>query len=205
MEVAQARPRERAELLTKLLGKAGQRGTCPERADRLILVAAACLGFAEMIDPDTVRLRVESAVRRLIPPESDQDVDMLAKAGSFVIDLMSGPDGLAVGDDDAAVRVIRTLARSVCLPACQVPRAVHPEGVEVQLHQGLVWTRRQHCPGPRSAHLRERSQPCRSGALQTATGARDQRPGVRFRGGTAIRTVTSGVSAAATIRVAPAQ
>ncbi len=111
MAVAQARPRERAELLTKLLAKAGQRGIAPERADRLVLVAAACLGYAEVIDPDTVRLEVESEVRRLIPPRSDQDVDMLARAGSFVIDLMPGPDGLAVGDQDAAVRVLRTLAK----------------------------------------------------------------------------------------------
>lgn len=59
MGVAQARPRERAELLTKLLANAGQHGTSVERADRLTLIAAACLGFAEVIDPDTVRLQVE--------------------------------------------------------------------------------------------------------------------------------------------------
>lgn len=36
---------------------------------------------------------------------------MIARAGSFVIDLMPGPDGLAAGDQDAAVRVLRTLAK----------------------------------------------------------------------------------------------
>lgn len=50
-------------------------------------------------------------MRRLIPPGNDHDVDMLAKAGSFVIGLMPGPDGLAAGDQDAAARVLRTLAK----------------------------------------------------------------------------------------------
>jgi hypothetical protein len=61
--------------------------------------------------PDQVRIEVQDAARRLIPPTSFQIAEMLAKAGSFVVGLLPGPDQLTGPDQDTiAACVIRTLA-----------------------------------------------------------------------------------------------
>ena len=107
MAVAHARPAERERILTDLLrgnAAARERGAIH---DRLRLVAAACLAQADVMDSDDIREQVHQAARRLIPPASLDDAELLAKAGSFVLELLPGPAGL--GDDQAA-RVIRTAA-----------------------------------------------------------------------------------------------
>jgi hypothetical protein len=111
MAAAQAREREVAKLLRGLLTHAIHSHD-QDKANRLTLVAAACLGYADVVDPDRARIEVQNAARRLIPPASFHDAEMLAKAGPFVIDLLPGPDELRNGpDQDAtAARVIRTLA-----------------------------------------------------------------------------------------------
>ncbi|TVT20156.1 NACHT domain-containing protein, partial [Amycolatopsis rhizosphaerae] len=93
MAAAQARAREAGELLGRLLERAGKRVTRKDRevADRLELLAAASLGYVDVIDPEHVRTDVLTAVRRLIPPESFQDAELLARAGTFVVDLLPGP------------------------------------------------------------------------------------------------------------------
>ncbi len=107
MAVAHARPAERERILTELL-----RGNTAARErsvvhDRLRLVAAACLAQADVMDSDQIREQVHRAARRLIPPATLDDAELLAKAGPFVLDLLPGPDGL---DDEQAARVIRTAA-----------------------------------------------------------------------------------------------
>ncbi|HVV22077.1 MAG TPA: hypothetical protein VHF06_21770, partial [Pseudonocardiaceae bacterium] len=109
MAVAHARPKERADLLQRLLDKAAAARKKDGRlADRLDLVAAVCLAEVQVIDPEHVRDRVQDAVRRLIPPATFDDADALARAGEFVLDLLPGPDGLS--DTDAAL-VVHTAAR----------------------------------------------------------------------------------------------
>lgn len=112
MAAAQAREREVGNLLTLLLARANHRGTDEHVANRLKLVAAACLGYADVVDPEQARTKVLSAVHGLIPPETFVAAEMLAKAGSFVVDLLPGPKDLDDRPDreDAAARVIRTLA-----------------------------------------------------------------------------------------------
>lgn len=109
MAVAQARPKERAELLQRLLEKAATaRRKDTALGDRLDLVAAVCLAEVQVIDPEHVRARVQDAVRRLIPPATFEDADALARAGAFVLDLLPGPEGLT---EDEAARVVHTAAR----------------------------------------------------------------------------------------------
>jgi NACHT domain len=109
MAVAHARPKERAELLQRLLDKASAiRKKDSRLADRLDLIAAVCLAEVQVIDPEDVRSRVWDAVRTLIPPATFDDADALARAGAFVLDLLPGPAGLS---EDEAARVVHTAAR----------------------------------------------------------------------------------------------
>lgn len=119
MAAAQARAREAGELLGRLLERAGRRATRKDRetADKLELLAAASLGYVDVIDPEHVRADVLAAVRRLIPPRTFQDAELLARAGTFVADLLPGPlevgryaDETGADRAEVAARVIRTLA-----------------------------------------------------------------------------------------------
>jgi hypothetical protein len=119
MAAAQARAREAGELLVRLLERASKRGTRRDRevADKLELLAAASLGYVDVIDPEHVRTDVIAAVRRLIPPAGFEQAEMLAKAGSFVIDLLPGPIEVGKHAEETggnrsmiAACVIRTLA-----------------------------------------------------------------------------------------------
>ncbi|WAL97060.1 NACHT domain-containing protein [Streptomyces sp. Je 1-369] len=106
MAVAQARPRERAELLGDLLSYGD--GLPEEGArKRVHLLAAACLEHAAELAP-TVRAEVERRTSALIPPHDVASAQTLAKVGAMVLDLLPGPDGLS---DDEAVLVAITATR----------------------------------------------------------------------------------------------
>lgn len=111
MAAARAREGEVAELLGRLLRRARERGIDRQVADRLKLVAAACLEYADVVDPDSRRVEVEEAARQLVPPADLQQAEMLARAGRFVVGLLPGPDELTGPNRDmAAAAVLRTLA-----------------------------------------------------------------------------------------------
>lgn len=111
MAAARAREGEVGDLLGRLLRRAGQRGTPRWIADRLTLVAAACLQYADVVDPHSRRVEVEQAAGRLVPPADMQQAEMLAKAGRFVVGLLPGPDELTGPNRNAAAAaVLRTLA-----------------------------------------------------------------------------------------------
>lgn len=111
MAAARAREGEVGDLLGRLLRRAGQRGTERWIADRLTLVAAACLQYADVVDPHSRRVEVEQAAGLLVPPADMLQAEMLAKAGRFVIGLLPGPDELTGPNrDTAAAAVLRTLA-----------------------------------------------------------------------------------------------
>ncbi|MFI5611892.1 NACHT domain-containing protein [Amycolatopsis sp. NPDC051903] len=113
MVAAQARAREAGDLLARLLERARRRGN-REVADRLCLLAAAAMSYVDVIEPEHVRTDVLAAVRGLIPPAGFDEAELLAKAGSFVIDLLPGPAEIgrhtSEDPDLVAARVIRTLA-----------------------------------------------------------------------------------------------
>ncbi|QEU92712.1 NACHT domain-containing protein [Streptomyces kanamyceticus] len=97
MAVAQARPRERAEILSDLLTH-GDRHPQDGARKRIHLLAAACLEHAAELAP-AVREEVERRTAALIPPRNAEDARALAKVGAMVLDLLPGPDGLS--DDEA--------------------------------------------------------------------------------------------------------
>ncbi|GAA2803527.1 NACHT domain-containing protein [Saccharopolyspora taberi] len=107
MAVTLARPRERARILQGLLDGNDDARRDPRVADRLRLLAVACLEQASVIEPDEVRDKVRAAAADLIPPDSPQSAELLAEAGTFVLDLLPGPAELSEQD---AANVIRTAA-----------------------------------------------------------------------------------------------
>jgi hypothetical protein len=107
MAMAHARPRERADLLRRLLGgnQAAQRDG--RIADRLHLLAAASLEQADVLDDNEIRSTVQRAAARLVPPSSFEEAALLARAGEFVLGLLPGPEGL---DERQMAYVLRTIA-----------------------------------------------------------------------------------------------
>ncbi|MFE4528413.1 NACHT domain-containing protein [Streptomyces anulatus] len=104
MAVGHARPDERATLLTSLLERADAE---PEHGHRLVLLAAGSLAHAPELDP-TVREEVEARTERLLPPDSQESIDELAKVGDLALELLSSMlDGLA---EREAASVVRTAA-----------------------------------------------------------------------------------------------
>jgi hypothetical protein len=106
--VAHARAQERDEFLRKLLDNGDAAAeTDPVLRNQLHLVAAACLPHADALASDKTRERVEGAAARLIPPATFDQAEMLARAGSFVLALLPGPEGLTTHE---AACVVRTAA-----------------------------------------------------------------------------------------------
>jgi hypothetical protein len=107
MAVLHARPAERDQLLQGLLRGNEEAQRDVRIRDRLHLVAVACLEQADVVGSQEVRVLVQQAAQRLIPPRNPEEAEFLARAGSFVLELLPGPEGLS---DAAAARVVRTAA-----------------------------------------------------------------------------------------------
>jgi hypothetical protein len=112
MSVGHARPRERATLLRSLLAQAEQD---PAHANRLRLLAAASLEHATELDP-AVRQEVTAATAALVPPHDDEAAKELATAGTVVLDLLPGPDGLDRATARAVVVTATTIADHRAVP-----------------------------------------------------------------------------------------
>ncbi|MGW7078591.1 NACHT domain-containing protein [Streptomyces sp. NPDC054866] len=122
MAVAQARPRERAEILRELLRHGDARGDDVPGRNRSHLLAAACLEHAAELAPE-VRQEVERRMYALVPPASTERALELAAVGPMILDLLPGPDVLSdtVADfvavtatnvpSDAAIPFLARLAR----------------------------------------------------------------------------------------------
>lgn len=109
MAMAHARPRERAELLRRLLRGNHAAQQDQRIADRLHLLAAAGLEQADVLDDDEIRATVERAAARLVPPSSFEEAVLLARAGDFVLGLLPGPEGLSERQMAYVVRTIATI------------------------------------------------------------------------------------------------
>ncbi|WP_406146949.1 NACHT domain-containing protein [Streptomyces anulatus] len=101
MAVGHARPDERATLLKSLLERADAE---PEHGHRLVLLAAGSLTHAPELDR-TVREEVAARTERLLPPDSQEDIDELAKVGDLALELLSSMlDSLSEREAAAVVR-----------------------------------------------------------------------------------------------------
>jgi hypothetical protein len=112
MAGAHARPSERARILRGLLdyGRSDDR-----HRHTLYLLAAAVLEQSPVLpEQDSrsadLRTQVKQAVAELIPPRSADAADQLATAGSFVLDLVPGPQDLTDADAALAVRAVARIA-----------------------------------------------------------------------------------------------
>ncbi|EPH40979.1 NACHT domain-containing protein [Streptomyces aurantiacus] len=106
MAVAQARPDERAELLTRLTARADREEDDTVRA-RLRLLALASLDQATRLDPE-VRQAVEERAAQLLPPRSMREARALAETGELLLGLLPGADSLA---GDAEVTTVHAICR----------------------------------------------------------------------------------------------
>lgn len=106
MAVAQARPRERAELLDLLTAVPGKRAH---------LLAMACLEHATELDP-AVRLRVENLAATLLPPRTTEEVKELAEVGPLVLELLPGPEGLSDEEAEAVTATAASVGTDAAIP-----------------------------------------------------------------------------------------
>lgn len=112
MAVAHARPHERARLLRKLVYRGDHAAL---DADRLRLLAMACLEHADELDPQVYAL-VQERAAHLIPPRSDTQADQLASLGPMVIRLLPGPDRVTKAEARAVIRTALLLGEDAALP-----------------------------------------------------------------------------------------
>ncbi|MGW7693167.1 NACHT domain-containing protein [Streptomyces asiaticus] len=106
MAVAHGRPRERAELLRKLLEVARHENSA-ESALRLFLLAMACLEHAPDLDP-AIRDEVTRNATEFVPPMTIPRARELATVGPLVLELLPEPEGLT---DEVAECCVVTASR----------------------------------------------------------------------------------------------
>ncbi|MBO4256710.1 NACHT domain-containing protein [Streptomyces griseorubiginosus] len=129
MAVAQARPRERAELLELLTAS-------PDK--RAHLLAMACLEHATELDP-AVRARVEELAAALLPPRTAEEVKELAEVGPLVLELLPGPEGLSDEEAEAVTATAALVGTDAAVPVLARFRAHTAERVRTSLAR--AWER----------------------------------------------------------------
>ncbi|KRV48916.1 ATP-binding protein [Wenjunlia vitaminophila] len=131
MAVAHARPDERARLLRKLVAR-GDR--VKSHRARLHLLATACLEHATELDP-AVREEVERRAAALVPPRDNEQARVLAEAGTVVLDLLPGPEGLTDEEARCVVVAATQVASDAAIPLISRFRS-HPS---LEVRAQLVW------------------------------------------------------------------
>ncbi|HEY9695988.1 MAG TPA: leucine-rich repeat domain-containing protein [Trichocoleus sp.] len=79
-----ARPKERAKLLNFLLDQGDSQ---PDNRHHLHLLAVACLETATSVDQE-IRDRVLASAKALLPPQDDDEIAMVARAGNEIVPLL---------------------------------------------------------------------------------------------------------------------
>ncbi|WP_018548021.1 NACHT domain-containing protein [Streptomyces sp. LaPpAH-108] len=129
MAVAQARPRERAELLSLLASN-------PDK--RAHLLAMACLEHATELDP-SIRLTVQNLARNLLPPRTLEEAKELALAGPLVLELLPGPEGLSDREAEAVTVTAALVGTDAAVPLLK--RYVDHPSFWVRFHLTRAWDR----------------------------------------------------------------
>ncbi|RNG24553.1 NACHT domain-containing protein [Streptomyces botrytidirepellens] len=133
MSVAHARPRERVELLTKLLERGSAQGTA-----RLHLLAMACLEHAADLDPQ-VRDEVKRRADAIIPPRGSSAARDLANVGPLVLPLLPGPDGLSDTEAEGCVITASIVGTDAAIPYLR-QFSTHPS-LPVRAQLAASWQR----------------------------------------------------------------
>ncbi|QKQ77058.1 NACHT domain-containing protein [Nostoc sp. TCL240-02] len=98
------RPRERKELLERLLHKGNE---MPDKRNYLHLLAVACLETTVEVDPQ-IRAEVLKQAEALLPPKDDDEVIMVARAGDAIAPLLAPKPNYS---EEETVRCIEALAK----------------------------------------------------------------------------------------------
>jgi hypothetical protein len=88
MAAGHAQPKQRDELLDKLLHPSRHDFYFGENRDKLSLIAIACLQTAPQISPEQ-HAEIDQITRELIPPKSVDAAESLAAAGEVVLDVLA--------------------------------------------------------------------------------------------------------------------
>ncbi|MGI5456774.1 NACHT domain-containing protein [Streptomyces sp. CA-249302] len=130
MAVAQARPRERAELLDLLTDTSNKRAR---------LMALACLEHATELDP-AVRRRVEESATPLLPPRTAKEATELAEeVGPLLLELLPGPEGLSDEEAEAVTATAALVGTDAAVPVLARFRGHAAERVRINLAR--AWER----------------------------------------------------------------
>jgi hypothetical protein len=105
MAVGHCRPYDAGPLILNLAERGDRE---PQHRTWLHLLTTSSLQYAEHVDPE-IRAQVLRRTQALIPPSDDAAADVLAEAGTAVLDLLPGPDGLTAAE-----------AQAVVLTACKI-------------------------------------------------------------------------------------
>ncbi|MGA4838618.1 NACHT domain-containing protein [Streptomyces sp. G45] len=131
MAVAQARPDERADLLTRLTVRADREGDESVRT-RLRLLALASLDQATRLDPD-VRATVEERAAQLLPPRTMREARTLAEAGTLLLGLLPDADSLTGDGEVTTVHAICRIGGDAALARLRDFRTTRQSAVRAQL------------------------------------------------------------------------
>ncbi len=136
MAVAHGRPRERAELLGKLLKEAERWD--PQASLRQKLLAMACLEHAPDLDP-AIRDEVTRRAMEFIPPLDIARARELARVGPLVLGLLPGPEGLTNEVAECCVVTASRIPVDAAIP--YLARFAQHPAVEVRAQLASSWGR----------------------------------------------------------------
>jgi hypothetical protein len=105
----------RAELLRGLLHGASAQSD-PEKRDSLRLLAIACLETSPEV-PRELHSEIMNTAELMLPPHTMGQARSLAKAGSFVLDLLAQAKPVTVAETTATIRALAEMGNPDSLPA----------------------------------------------------------------------------------------
>ncbi|MBE2997475.1 NACHT domain-containing protein [Nocardiopsis sp. HNM0947] len=112
MAAGHASPAQREELVRALLERSGE---VKKHRDRLLLVAFACLETSPQL-ARALREEVESRVREILPPRTEDHVRALAMVGESVLPLLADAEPRNVKQSEKIVRAAAEIGGSASIP-----------------------------------------------------------------------------------------
>ncbi|MEH2347758.1 MAG: leucine-rich repeat domain-containing protein [Nostoc sp.] len=105
------RPRERKELLEKLLKMGNE---MPDKGHYLHLLAVACLETTVEVDPQ-IRAEVLKQAEALLPPKDDDEVIMVARAGDAIAPLLAPKPNYSHGETALCIQALAKIGSSAAM------------------------------------------------------------------------------------------
>ena len=113
LAAGEARPKEHAQLLKKLISKAGQLKR-KNNQRQINLLALACLETCVDLDPEIRHLVLDRATD-VFPPKNDEEAKLIAAAGDPAVDLLSPKINLERNEAYASVKALAMIGSDLAL------------------------------------------------------------------------------------------